>query len=432
MRYSRFLLIIALALMSAVVVVAQQPSPPSELDAAIAVLSRQVGTPLTVDLLDSFTWSGQTFADTSLNCPQPDQAYAQIQTSGYQFLLVYQGQTYDYRVTTGGASVLLCVTASATAEATSGATAEVTPAVTETTAPVEPTAAVPTATLEPTAIVAPCTSGLSPRLTIGQMARTTTGVSSNVRAAPDASGTVMGAVGAGVTFTVLEGPACGPEGFNWWRVQQGPLTGWVAEGQNGLYYLEPVPTPLPAADALSVIDATTAPDLVQLSRLQGNLSGVLAWSPDGSTLAVAGSNTVTPGVWLYAVAALDAQPPRQLATAAIPTALAFSADGALLAVGTADGRVTFYDVASGAAGYGFPAESGPVRDLRFSPNGRTLAVIGQGATMAFWGVSVPSAAATEATPDVTVEASARVTAEISLTPGAIPVTTAEPTPTAEG
>ncbi len=416
MRHRLNFIFLALALLIGAAVVSAQQQPPPEIGAAVAALSARVGTTLTAETLDSFTWSAQTFADTSLDCPQPDQAYAQIQTNGFQFLLVYQGQSYDYRVTTGGGAVILCSTGAGTE--TAGATAAVSPEVSATLA--APTDAAPAATLAPTTVVAPCTSGLTPRLTVGQLARTSTGVSSNVRATPDANGQVMGAVGAGITFNILEGPVCGPEGFNWWRVQQGALTGWVAEGQNGLYYLEPVPQPLPAADALTVIDSTNVPDLVQLSRLDGNLSGVIAWSPDGTLLAVAGSNTVNPGIWLYPAAGLDSQQPRQIATTAIPTALAFTADGRLLAVGTAGGRVTFYDSASGAAGFSFGLNLGAVRDLRFSPDGRVLAVIGDATTMTFWGVPTSAGANAPVIPALTEEA----------TVGALPVEGV--TPTAQG
>jgi hypothetical protein len=420
-------------MIGAAVVSAQDATqtPPAEIGAAIADLSGRVGTTLTADTLDSFTWSAQTFADTSLGCPQPDTAYAQIQTGGFQFLLVYQGQTYDYRVTTGGGAVILCSSGAAT-ETTPGATVDVSPEATITAAPPTTAPEATTApTLAPTAVVAPCTSGLTPRLTVGQLARTSTGVNSNVRATPDANGQVMGAVGAGVTFNVLEGPVCGPEGFNWWRVEQGPLTGWVAEGQNGLYYLEPVPQPLPAADALNLVTGANASGLTQISRLDGNLSGVIAWSPDGATLAVAGSNTVNPAIWLYAAGALDTQQPRQLSVNAIPTALVFTADGATLVVGTADSRVTFYDVNSGAAGYSFATDTGAVRDLRFSPDGHVLAVIGEATSMTFWGVPVAPGSTAQVIPPLTEEATGETTesATAEATIGALPV---DMTPTAQG
>ncbi len=431
MRHTRHLILLLVAVLIGAAAVSAQQQPPSEIGAAIADLSGRVGTTLTADTLDSFTWSAQTFADTSLGCPQPDMAYAQVQSAGYQFLLVYQGKTYDYRVTTGGGAVILCSTGAA-GETTPGATAAVSPEATVTVA--APTTVPTPATIEPTPIVAPCPSGLAPRLTIGQLARTASGVSSNVRATPDANGQVMGAVGAGITFNVLEGPACGPEGFNWWRVQQGALLGWVAEGRNGLYYLEPVPQPLPAADTLSIVNATNAPKLVQLSRLDGNLSGVIAWSADGTTIAVAGSNTVNPGIWLYPANALDNQQPRQIPTTVIPTAMVFTADGASLVVGTAEGRVTFYDAATGAAGFSFATESGAVRDLRISPDGHVLAVIGAGTSMTFWGVPSSTAPTPETTVEVPVstEATAEVTTESTATPGALPVTADGATPTAQG
>lgn len=43
----------------------------------------------------------QEFPDASLGCPQPDQMYAQVVTSGYKVVLEAQGQTYDYRLDEG-------------------------------------------------------------------------------------------------------------------------------------------------------------------------------------------------------------------------------------------------------------------------------------------------------------------------------------------
>ncbi|MEV7278820.1 helix-turn-helix domain-containing protein [Streptomyces sp. NPDC093111] len=70
------------------------------------------------------------------------------------------------------------------------------------------------------------------------------------------------------------------------------------------------------------------------------------------------------------------------------TALAFSADGALLAVGDASGRVTLWDGRLGRRLGVLPGEeSNPyqfVSALAFSPDGRTLAVAGDEGTLQLW------------------------------------------------
>ena len=50
------------------------------------------------------------WADGSLGCPVPGQAYIQMQLPGYWIVLQAGGKTYDYRATTAGtvSSVRLC------------------------------------------------------------------------------------------------------------------------------------------------------------------------------------------------------------------------------------------------------------------------------------------------------------------------------------
>ena len=44
----------------------------------------------------------------------------------------------------------------------------------------------------------------------------------------------------GVVFNVLSGPLCDDESRWWWLVRSGDLEGWMAEGAEGIYYLEPL------------------------------------------------------------------------------------------------------------------------------------------------------------------------------------------------
>lgn len=88
-------------------------NPPPEFDIALAALSEEVGTDLTTDDLDNFSWEEFQFGDASLGCPQDGMMYAQAITPGYQILLVYQGTAYDYRIATGGDMAILCATSDA-------------------------------------------------------------------------------------------------------------------------------------------------------------------------------------------------------------------------------------------------------------------------------------------------------------------------------
>jgi len=92
----------------------------------------------------------------------------------------------------------------------------------------------------------------------------------------------------------------------------------------------------------TVITPQTARQVTELIRLGRGTTEHVAVSPDGETIAVAS----TVGVWVYQASALDTplEPPL-LDTHNIAKALAFSPDGSLLAVTTED-EVQFWDAAS--------------------------------------------------------------------------------------
>lgn len=89
-------LILAILLIGAQSVFAQD-TPPAKIDLALQDLSAQVGQTVTLDDLTAYQWSAQSFSDASLGCPEVGVNYAQVVTPGYQFLLTFEGQTYDFR-----------------------------------------------------------------------------------------------------------------------------------------------------------------------------------------------------------------------------------------------------------------------------------------------------------------------------------------------
>ena len=100
-----------ISLLALPVVFAQQndsDNTPEEVDTVLLDLSEKLGVTLTQNNITSFTWAGESFPDTSLDCPQPDEVYSQVVTQGYQIDIVYQDVTYDYRVSQGGDIVVLC------------------------------------------------------------------------------------------------------------------------------------------------------------------------------------------------------------------------------------------------------------------------------------------------------------------------------------
>lgn len=85
-----------------------QPEPPPPLHRALTLLNQQLGTNLTLADLSVWRSLEQVYNDASLGCLQSQRRYAQVITHGYQFLLTYQGTTYDFRSNQRGSNVFLC------------------------------------------------------------------------------------------------------------------------------------------------------------------------------------------------------------------------------------------------------------------------------------------------------------------------------------
>ncbi|MBN1371930.1 MAG: SH3 domain-containing protein [Anaerolineaceae bacterium] len=87
-----------------------------------------------------------------------------------------------------------------------------------------------------------CPLAMDGRLEVGKGARVTftDGKSLRVRSEAGKSATVLGQMPEGTEMTVNDGPVCVGEGL-WWKITSadGKLSGWVLEGEDGDYYLEP-------------------------------------------------------------------------------------------------------------------------------------------------------------------------------------------------
>ena len=96
----------------------------------------------------------------------------------------------------------------------------------------------------PTATPGPCSTIILPtRLKVDQIGRVPADATRrvNVRPAPSLSTSPIGQVEKGMSFSVIGGPVCA-EGIRWFQIRYGSdnVQGWLAEGQNNIYFVEPV------------------------------------------------------------------------------------------------------------------------------------------------------------------------------------------------
>jgi hypothetical protein len=102
--------------------------------------------------------------------------------------------------------------------------------------------AVPTAKLKGVDLTATCPGAIPARLLNGSRARVTftDGTPLRLRTKAGKTGTVLGTIPEGGLMNVIGGPEC-QDGGLWWQVKVDSTarTGWVLEGENNVYYIEP-------------------------------------------------------------------------------------------------------------------------------------------------------------------------------------------------
>jgi WD40 repeat protein len=109
-------------------------------------------------------------------------------------------------------------------------------------------------------------------------------------------------------------------------------------------------------------------------RARPGAAGALAFSPDGTILAIAGQGEVQ--LWKVAASSVSAT---LKGPGTAPEAVAFGPNGITVAVGDADGKIYVWDLVTGRETY----VSTPVTHwggLMFSPDGGTVAAYAQGGT----------------------------------------------------
>ena len=87
-----------------------------------------------------------------------------------------------------------------------------------------------------------CPNALATRLVPASRARVTftDGTPLRVREAPGKNAKVLKTIPEGTEMFIIEGPVCADQGV-WWHMQttNAELDGWVMEGDQGAYFIEP-------------------------------------------------------------------------------------------------------------------------------------------------------------------------------------------------
>ncbi len=84
-----------------------------------------------------------------------------------------------------------------------------------------------------------CPQANPTRLFVGGSGRVIPGMgANNLRSSASLAGESIGLLNEGETFIVIAGPVCADE-LVWWQVNHQDGSGWTAEGEGGIYWLEP-------------------------------------------------------------------------------------------------------------------------------------------------------------------------------------------------
>jgi Protein of unknown function (DUF3160)/Bacterial SH3 domain len=109
-----------------------------------------------------------------------------------------------------------------------------------------------------------CSIAPATRLQVGGQAAVGEGFTLNVRQSPGLNGEGIVRLRNKEIFKVVGGPEC-VDNLYWWQIQQGDLTGWVAEAVDGAYLIDPflpIGASSPVPTLVSIGDLTLTNDLL--------------------------------------------------------------------------------------------------------------------------------------------------------------------------
>lgn len=304
---------------------------PEPINDALDDLNERLGTNLTLNDFN-WSWSQVAYDNGALGCEESVETFTPDPVVGYNFIFEIGENTYDYRVSADRTIVVLCSVTNIN---------DVDPEVTETPEPLigedaEDPYSNPLCGEPPTDI-----SYMPTRLTTEIRGYVTPGLPVNIRTQPATTATATGQLPGDTEFFVVSGPECDAEGFIWWQVEANETTGWIAEGRDGEYFVEPLP-----GDALAsnypVLTTDNALTLSEISRLQGNFGDSIAFSADNLYVTIPGGFGAE-GVLLYDTTELDAGV-RSIPAAESLTDVAYGQQANLALFGDANGGVRLWNI----------------------------------------------------------------------------------------
>jgi hypothetical protein len=357
--------LLAILLFSLPLALSSAQELPPEIELALADLNQSLGTELTLDQLAFWSWDEDFYPDSSLGCPSPDVMYAQVLTRGYQFLLTYEGTTYDYRAASDSGQVTYCGSFPAepdiasTLEAAEGG-APVPPGM----APITPDNA---DQIEQVAQVDGEFAGLMGWSPSGNSLVVADGESGLMRFDAANLGAEPERIPLNAPVTSLTFGYAAPVAF----MVVGDLNGAVTR-----FPIEPT-----GFDALVMQPETGMPLSVNAVAINPALTVIASATGSASALQDAADNAVR--LW-------DASSGAELARLehdAPVRSIVYSPDGALLAAGDENGAVHIWDVASEQEIATLLGHTGAVRALAFNVEGSALASASMDGTVRLWNVS---------------------------------------------
>jgi len=307
---------------------------PDAINDALAALNQQLGLNLTLGDV-YWTWEQQTFLDGALDCAKPGQITTQGSVIGYVFKFTWANEIYEYHVSADRSLTVFC-----DKKADSGTPIELVDAVgIDDPLEISNRLCPPPPAPDKLYIRSRLTGGIEGRISAG-------GGALNLRVTPSTDSQILTQMAELSAFVVAERavPVCDVQGYLWWPVIYDGVSGYVAEGQAGEYFLEPLPPVSGLPVTRTPITAANLPVLNEAAILQGNFqSSAVAWSASGK-LAVLGE-TGAEGVWIYDTANLTL-PPRQYKTNPRMSRVVFGIGGQadLLLLGSQEGTLHLWDL----------------------------------------------------------------------------------------